>query len=310
MKIIFAGTPEITIETLKSIQESNHEIALILTNEDKPSGRGKKLTKPPVKIFAEVNNIEFKQPAMLKDNLLIDFLKTKEADLFVVFAYGHLIPEEILKIFKKGALNIHTSLLPKLRGAAPIQRAIINGDKLTGLTFMKMDKGLDTGPIYRQDHIEIDHDETSDSLEKKMSKVSSSKIVEVIDLIAENKLKLISQNNESATYAPKISREETKINWSMKATAIASLINGLSPSPAAYGLLNKQRINFYLAEAVEKESLGPGKIVEVSKNKLLVGAKDFCVSIKELSRSGKKRQKYESFYNGSKQIFSDENFSS
>ena len=226
MKVIFAGTPEITIETLKSIQESNHEIALILTNEDKPSGRGKKLTKPPVKIFAEVNNIEFKQPAMLKDNLLIDFLKNKEADLFVVFAYGHLIPEEILKIFKKGALNIHTSLLPKLRGAAPIQRAIINGDKLTGLTFMKMEKGLDTGPIYRQDHIKIDHEETSDSLEKKMSKVSSSKIVEVIDLIAENKLKLISQNNESATYAPKISREETKINWSMKATAIAlSLIH-------------------------------------------------------------------------------------
>ena len=310
MKVIFAGTPEITIETLKSIHESNHEITLILTNEDKPSGRGKKLTKSPVKIFAEVNNIEFKQPAMLKDKFLIDFLKTKEADLFVVFAYGHLIPEEILKIFKKGALNIHTSLLPKLRGAAPIQRAIINGDKLTGLTFMKMEKGLDTGPIYRQDHIEIDHEETSDSLENKMSKVSSSLIVEVIDLIAENKLKLISQNNEFATYAPKISREETKINWSMEATAIASLINGLSPSPAAYGLLNKQRINFYLAEAVEKESLGPGKIVEVSKNRLLVGAKDFCVSIKELSRSGKKRQKYESFYNGSKQIFSDENFSS
>ena len=310
MKIIFAGTPEIAIETLATIHESDHELTLVLTNEDKPSGRGKKITKPPVKLFAEHNSIEIKQPPVLKDEDFINFLKSKKADLFVVFAYGHLIPEEILKIFKKGALNIHTSILPKLRGAAPIQRAIINGDKLTGVTFMKMEKGLDTGPIYKQYSIEIKQGETSDSLERKMSKVSSSKVLEVIDSIDKNYFNLVSQDNENASYAPKIIKEESKIDWTMTANDITNLINGLSPSPATYSFLNKERINFYLAETVATESLGPGRIVQATKNNLFVGARDFCVSIKELSRAGKKRQKYESFYNGSKKIFSKENFSS
>ena len=153
MKIIFAGTPEIAIETLTTIHESDHELSLVLTNEDKPSGRGKKITKPPVKLFAEDNNIEIKQPPILKDKDFIDFLKSKKADLFVVFAYGHLIPEEMLKIFDKGALNIHTSLLPKLRGAAPIQRAIINGEKLTGVSFMKMDINNISSSSYQFDTI-------------------------------------------------------------------------------------------------------------------------------------------------------------
>jgi len=246
----------------------------------------------------------------LKDEDFINFLKSKKADLFVVFAYGHLIPEEILKIFKKGALNIHTSILPKLRGAAPIQRAIINGDKLTGVTFMKMEKGLDTGPIYKQYSIEIKQGETSDSLERKMSKVSSSKILEVIDSIDKNYFNLVNQDNENASYAPKIIKEESKIDWTMTANNITNLINGLSPSPATYSLLNNERINFYLAETVAIESLGPGRIVQATKNNLFIGARDFCVSIKELSRAGKKRQKYKSFYNGSKKIFSKENFSS
>ena len=310
MKIIFAGTPEIAIETLATIHGSDHELTLVLTNEDKPSGRGKKITKPPVKLFAEHNSIEIKQPPILKDEDFINFLKSKKADLFVVFAYGHLIPEEILKIFKKGALNIHTSILPKLRGAAPIQRAIINGDKLTGVTFMKMEKGLDTGPIYKQYSIEIKQGETSDSLERKMSKVSSSKILEVIDSIDKNSFNLVSQDNENASYAPKIIKEESKIDWTMTANNITNLINGLSPSPATYSLLNNERINFYLAETVAIESLGPGTIVQATKNNLFIGARDFCVSIKELSRAGKKRQKYKSFYNGSKKIFSKENFSS
>ena len=308
MKIIFAGTPEIAIETLTTIHESDHELSLVLTNEDKPSGRGKKITKPPVKLFAEDNNIEIKQPPILKDKDFIDFLKSKKADLFVVFAYGHLIPEEMLKIFDKGALNIHTSLLPKLRGAAPIQRAIINGEKLTGVSFMKMEKGLDTGPVYEQVLIDIEQGETSDSLERKMSKVSSTKILKVIDSIDKNTFNLTNQDNENASYAPKIIKEESKIDWSATANNITNLINGLSPSPATYSLLSRERINFYLAETVAIESPGPGKIVEVSKHNLFIGAKDFCVSIKELSRAGKKRQKYESFYNGSKQIFSQENF--
>ena len=190
MKIIFAGTPEIGLETLKTIHGSNHEISLVLTNEDKPSGRGKRISKSPVKIFAEENEIMLKQPKNLKEKELVTYLKNINADLLVVFAYGHIIPEEILEIFEKGALNVHTSLLPELRGAAPIQRAIMNGDTETGISFMKMEKGLDTGPIYSQEKIEIKENETSETLTAKMSEVSSSKILQIIDLIDKNDIKI------------------------------------------------------------------------------------------------------------------------
>ena len=244
MKIIFAGTPKIVIETLNVIHASSHEICLILTNEDKPFGRGKKITKPPVKIFAEENNIDFRQPTNLKEEGLLNFLKSKHADLLLVFAYGHIVPEEILNIFKMGALNIHTSLLPKLRGAAPT-KAIINGDKETGVTFMKMEKGLDTGPIYEQEIIKISDQETSESLTEKMSKVSSRRILQIIDNIEKNNFILTPQNHKFATYAPKIIKEESKINWNKKAIDIVNQINGLSPSPGSYSLLNKERINFF-----------------------------------------------------------------
>lgn len=308
MKIIFAGTPKIVLETLSTIHASSHEVSLILTNEDRPFGRGKKITKPPVKIFAEENNIDLRQPKNLKEEGLLDFLKSKQADLLLVFAYGHLVPEEVLNVFKMGALNIHTSLLPKLRGAAPIQRAIINGEKKTGVTFMKMEKNLDTGPIYSQEIVSIDDQETSESLSEKLSKLSSRKILKTLDNIEEKNFILTPQNHKLATYAPKIIKEESKINWDINAIDIVNQINGLSPSPGTYSFLNKERINFFLAECTGIKTKGPGVLVEASKEKLLIGAKDFCVKIKELSRPGKKRQKYESFYNGSIRLFSKEKF--
>ena len=306
MKIIFAGTPEIGLETLKTIHGSNHEISLVLTNEDKPSGRGKLISKSPVKIYAEENEIMLKQPKNLKEKELVTYLKNINADLLVVFAYGHIIPEEILEIFEKGALNVHTSLLPELRGAAPIQRAIMNGDTETGISFMKMEKGLDTGPIYSQEKIEIKENETSETLTAKMSEVSSSKILQIIDLIDKNNFKLTPQNSSNATYAPKIMKEEAKINWDESAIKIVNLINGLSPSPAAFSFLKNERINFYLAKLDQRSSLAPGEIIHISNEELLIGAKDLCVKIIELSRPGKKRQAFETFYNGSKKIFSNE----
>ena len=307
MKIIFAGTPEIGLETLKNIHASNHEVCLVLTNEDKPSGRGKVISKSPIKIFAEENEIMLKQPKNLKEDGLVSHLKNINADLLVVFAYGHIIPEEILEIFKKGALNVHTSLLPKLRGAAPIQRAIMNGDEETGISFMKMEKGLDTGPIYTQEKIKIEGNETSETLTEKMSEVSSCKILEIIDLIEKNNFKLTSQDSSNATYAPKIMKEEAKINWDESATKIVNLINGLSPSPAAFSFLKNERINFYLAKLDQRTSSAPGEIMHISNDELLIGAKDICVKIIELSRPGKKRQAFKTFYNGSKKIFSNEN---
>tara|TARA_B100000886_G_scaffold45199_1_gene27774 strand:+ start:2652 stop:3584 length:933 start_codon:yes stop_codon:yes gene_type:complete len=306
MKIIFAGTPEIGLETLKAIFNSNHEVCLVITNEDKPSGRGKVISKSPIKIFAEENDIMLKQPKNLKEKGLVTYLKNINADLLVVFAYGHIIPEEILKILKNGALNIHTSLLPKLRGAAPIQRAIMNGDNETGISFMKMEKGLDTGPIYSQEKIKIEESETSKTLTAKMSKVSSCKVLEIIDLIDKNNYKLAPQDSRNATYAPKIMKEEAKIDWDESAIKIVNLINGLSPSPAAFSFLKNERINFYLAKLDQRPSSAPGQITQISNDELLIGAKDLCVKIIELSRPGKKRQNFGTFYNGSKKIFLSE----
>ena len=217
-------------------------------------------------------------------------MKSKEADLLLVFVYGHLVPEEILNVFKMGALNIHTSLLPKLRGAAPIQRAILNGDKETGVTFMKMEKGLDTGPIYEQEIIKISDQETSESLTEKMSKVSSRRILQIIDNI-ENNFILTPQNHKFATYAPKIIKEESKINWNKKAIDIVNQINGLSPSPGSYSSLNKNRLNFFLAEFTDIRTKGPGLLVEASREKTPYRSKRFLCENKRTIKTRKKKDK-------------------
>lgn len=311
MKILFAGTPEIGLKTLKEIHSSSHEVVCVLTSEEKPSGRGLKMKKSPVSKFAISEGIEIRHQHSLEE---IDFeqeIKNLGVDLMIVFAFGFILSEKVISAPKLGSINIHTSLLPKYRGAAPIQRSIMAGDKKTGITFMKMDAGMDTGPLISSIQVAINEDETSEELAEKLSDVASSNIIQTIDLIALNKHNLTPQNEEESSYAPKITKEESLIDWDQPAKKIANKINALCPNPCAYGKYKDERIIFYKAIVSDLTSTSPGKIESFNKNEFIVGARDSCVSILELARQNKKRMTLEDFYNGARNFLNDsEDFSS
>ena len=308
MKIIFAATPDISIPCLEEILNSSHEINLILTMPDKPSGRGKKLLPGPIKKFCLENDLPFVQPENLKSIEVKNIFKEVEPDLLIVFAYGKIIPKDIFELPTYGSINIHTSILPSYRGAAPIQRAIINGDKSSGITFMKLSEGLDEGPIIECIKVAIEDEETSGSLTEKMAKVSSRRILQAIENIELNNIKYIEQDHSKASYADKLLKSESCVAWDDKAEIIKNMINGFSPNPCAYSTYEKERINVHKAKFCSTKSKGPGKILEFSGEKLLIGAKDFSVEILELSRPGKRTMSVTDFYNGSRNFFKVGNY--
>lgn len=303
MKIIYAATPEISISCLEKLLDSSHELSLVLTMPDKPSGRGKKLMPGRIKKFCIENSLPFMQPENLNDFELENKFNEINPDLLIVFAYGKIIPKKIFELPAHGSINIHTSILPNYRGAAPIQRAIINGEKSSGITFMKLSEGLDEGPILECFEMVIEEEETAGSLAKKMSKVASNKILQAIDNIELNKFELREQDHSKASYAEKLLKNESCINWDNKAEVIKNMINGFSPNPCAYTTYKKERINIYKARLNSTKSEGAGKIMEFSKNTLLVGAEDFSVELLELSRPGKRKNSIVDFYNGSRNFF-------
>lgn len=307
MKIIYAGTPEISISSLEAINNSSHEISLVLTMPDKISGRGKKIKEGPIKKFSKAHGLKVFQPENLKNLKDQEKISSLNPDLIVVFAYGKILPKEILSIPRLGCLNVHTSLLPKYRGAAPIQRAIFNDERKTGLSFIKMDEGLDTGSIYKSFEIEIEEEETSDTLSKKLSNLTSSLILEVIDNINKNNYKILKQNEDLASYAVKLTKEEALINWKQKAKEVKNMINAFCPNPGAFTHQNEERINFYKAKLSKYPATVPGEILESSKEKLIISANDHSVQILELSRPGKKRMQYKDFANGSRDFFGQKN---
>ena len=308
MKIIFAATPDISISCLEEILNSSHEISLILTMPDKPAGRGKRLLPGPIKKFCLENNLPFIQPENLKSIEVKNIFKEIESDLLIVFAYGKIIPKDIFELPTYGSVNIHTSILPSYRGAAPIQRSIINGDKSSGITFMKLSERLDEGPIIESFKVTIGEEETSGSLAEKMSEVSSSKILQTIENIELNNIKYVEQDHSKASYADKLLKSESWIAWDNKAEIIKNMINGFSPNPCAYSTYKKERINIHKAKLCSTKSQGPGKILEFSGEKLLIGAKDLSVEILELSRPGKRKMSVADFYNGSREFFEIGNY--
>ena len=215
MKIVYAATPEISISCLEKLLNSSHELSLILTMPDKPSGRGKKLIPGPIKKYCIENSLPFIQPENLNNFDLENKLKEIAPDLLIVFAYGKIIPKKIFELPTHGSINIHTSLLPSYRGAAPIQRAIINGEKSSGITFMKLSEGLDEGPILEYFEMAIEDDDTAGTLADKMAKVSSNKIIQTIDNIALNNYKIIEQDHSKASYADKLLKKESCIEWNL-----------------------------------------------------------------------------------------------
>ena len=296
MKIIFMGTPEFAVPSLKILLDSKHEITTVVTAPDKQRGRGQKFSFTPVKEFAIQNNIPLLQPEKLRDEGFIKKLKSLEPDLFVIVAF-RILPREVFSIPKEGSFNLHGSLLPKYRGAAPIQWSIINGEKETGVTTFKLEEKVDTGNIYLQEKITIKDEDNFGTLHDKMSIVGAEAVLKTVYLIENGYDNLLKQNDSAASPAPKISKEIAKINWQRNVRDVHNLIRGLSPYPGAYFYHNEKQIKIYRSKISNAESLKPGEIKH-TKKELYIGCAEGTIDVLELQQEGKKKLKAEEFLRG------------
>ena len=297
MKIIFMGTPDFSIPSLSSIYISNHELAAIVTTPDKERGRGRKITFTPVKQFAVEHSIPIFQPEKLKSNpQFIEQMKTLQPDLFVVVAF-RILPKEVFEIPKYGSFNLHGSYLPKYRGAAPIQWALINGETETGLTTFKLAEKVDTGNIYLQEKVEISPKDNFETLHDKMSLLGADLVLKTVDLIKSGKYELKQQDDSLASPAPKITKEICSIDWKKSATEIHNLVRGLSPHPAAFFVYNDTVLKVYKTEIVKRNDLKPFQIYQ-TKTELVIGSGRNALKILEIQQEGKRRMGTEEFLRG------------
>lgn len=298
MNIVFMGTPDFSVESLKRLKEK-HNVVAVVSQPDKPKGRGKKLVNTPVKQFALDNGIEkIYQPEKIKDEEVIKILKNLDADLFVVVAYGQLLSEQVLNIPKYGCINVHGSLLPKYRGAAPIQWSIINGEEKTGVTIQYMEKGMDSGDMILKEEIIIEKTETYKTLYDKMSIVGAEALIKAIELIETGNVNAEKQNHDEATYAPMIYKEMGHINWNNSSKDIINLIRGINPIPMAYSIYKDEVFKISEAEEVSGYSGNIGEIVDVQKDGFIVKTKDSSIIIKEMQAKGGKRMKTSDYLRG------------
>tara|TARA_B100000073_G_scaffold315450_1_gene291383 strand:+ start:242 stop:1174 length:933 start_codon:yes stop_codon:yes gene_type:complete len=297
-KIIFMGTPLFAVPILKSLYQNGFSISVVYTQPPQKSKRGQKINKSPIQGISETLNLDFRCPKTLKDNEEeYNFLKKLNADLAVVVAYGQIIPKSFLSLTKKGFINIHGSILPKWRGAAPIQRSIMNLDDETGISVMKIAEELDTGPVSNIYKIKINRNDNTQEISEKLSLIAAEKILDNIDEILEDKAKFIEQDHSKATYAKKIDKKESQIDWNNDAVKILGKINGLIPTPGAFFSLNGERYKVLKAEVGN----GLGRIGEVISDKLEIAcANDKSIKILEIQRQGKKPQKIGEFMLGSR----------
>lgn len=304
LKIIFAGTPEFAAVHLKALLNSEHQVVAVYTQPDRPAGRGKKLQPSPVKQVALENNIPVYQPVNFKEPASIEELKDLDADLMVVVAYGLLLPLAVLEAPKFGCLNVHASLLPRWRGAAPIQRCIEAGDKVTGITIMQMDVGLDTGDMLHKVTTDITADETGGSLHDRLAELGPDSLLTVLQQVESNTLNPESQNSALATYAHKLKKEEALIQWSLPAAEIELKVRAFNPFPMAYTLLGDHRVRVLSAHALEKAHTAlAGTILAVSNDGLEVACQKGVLMITQVQLAGKKAMHIADVINGQPQLF-------
>ena len=295
-KIIFMGTPFFAVPILKSLYQNGYPISVVYTQPPKKSQRGQRVNKSPIQGISETLNLEFRRPVSLKNNKEeYEYLKELNADIAIVVAYGQIIPKEILTLTKKGFINIHASLLPKWRGPAPIQRSIMNLDKQTGISIMKINEKLDTGPVCNSYKLDITDNDNAEILSDKLSALAAEKIIDNIDDILEDNLEFKGQLHEDATYANKIEKFEGKIDWNNSAESIVGKINGLYPSPGAWFIYNGERYKVLKA----KISNGAGNAGEVLDDYLEISCKYKSIKILEIQRQGKRSQNINEFMLGS-----------
>jgi methionyl-tRNA formyltransferase len=295
MRIVYMGTPAFAVPPFQALIRAGHDVVGVVTRIDKPAGRGKVLTPPAVKIAAEQAGVTVLQPKRVRATESVAAIRELGPDVIVVAAYGQILPPEILTLPKYGCVNIHASLLPAYRGAAPINWAIINGDSRTGITIMQMDEGMDTGGILAQESIPISPDDTAGDLTAKLSELGSWLIVDILGRI--EGLAAVPQDNSKATMAPLLKKEDGRIDWTMSAKKIHDRVRGLSPWPGGYSRLDGKLVKILRSEATEGAG-EPGMLSESGKDNLAVGTGGGLLRIKTIQPEGKKPMSAAEFLRG------------
>lgn len=299
MKVLFMGTPDFAVGTLEELVKSRHEIAGVVTQPDKPKGRGKAMQFPPVKEVAVRENLPVYQPRRVRDPEFIKILKEINPDVIVVVAFGQIIPQEIIDLPKYGCINVHGSLLPKYRGAAPIQWAVIDGEKESGVTTMQMDAGLDTGDMLLKTVVPLEKEETGGSLFEKLSKAGADLLLETLEKLEEGGIVPEKQGESPTPYAKMLTKEMGDLDWNKEAVLLEQLIRGLNPWPSAYTHLNGKTLKIWSAQVEERDTEEkPGTVVEVNKKELKVQTGKGILSLKEVQIEGKKRMEIDAFLRG------------
>jgi len=304
MRIVFIGTGEIGVPVLRSLlQSEKHELVGVVTQPDKPAGRAQLLQAPPIKAALAGSELPILQPRRIKQEEAVAEIQALAPDVIVVMAYGQLLPRAVLEIPPVACLNLHASLLPRHRGAAPIQAAIVAGDRQSGITVMYMDEGLDTGDILLQSRLEIAADETGGSLHDRLATIAPAALDEALRHFENGDAPRISQDSSAATYAPKLERENGRIDWRESAALIERKIRAFNPWPGAFALVRdaagrERKLKIFSAAVVESKKASPGEIVGTDRSELLIATKDRVLSLGEVQLEGKRRMSASAFLRG------------
>ena len=295
-KIVFMGTPEFAVPTLEKLLKSNHKILTVYSQPPSKANRGQKIKPSDVESFSKKNALNVRTPLKLDTDEEYNFIKNLKPDIVVVIAYGKIIPKKFLNLAKQGFINVHASLLPKWRGAAPIQRSIMNLDNETGVSIMKITENLDTGPVINQAKIPINENTDAKILTKVLSQLGAKTLLDSINKIVDGTAKFEEQDHSLATYAKKISKAEGKIEWNVSAKKILAKINGLNPNPGAWFEYKKERFKIWKAEIAN----GNGEPGKTLNDKLIIACKEGSIKILEIQKEGKGRQEIDQFLLGNK----------
>ena len=312
MKVVFMGTPDFAVSTLEAIYEAGHEIVLVVTQPDKPRGRGKEMQFPDVKVWALEHDLPVYQPVKIKEEEAIEYLRGYEADVFVVAAFGQILPKAILDMPPLGCVNVHASLLPKYRGAAPIQWAVINGDKVSGVTTMQMGVGLDDGDMLLKEEVELAEDETGGSLFDRLAIVGGKLCVETIEGLKAGTVKAVPQNEDEATHVGMIKKSMGEMDFEKSAVELERLIRGLNPWPSAFTKLNGKTLKVWKAAVSSYEDMAnetgisvsdiegsnPGEIIWTGKDSIAVKCNGDILLMQEVQLEGKKRMTVADYLRG------------
>lgn len=303
MNIVFMGTPDFAVASLQALIDSNHTVSAVFTRADTMQNRGMKLTMPPVKLLAVAHDIPVFQPATLKNDEVLAILEGLAPDIIVVAAYGLILPKAILELPKHGCINVHASLLPKYRGASPINAAIIDGETKSGVTIMQMERGLDTGDMMVKHEVIIENDETYGSLHDKLAVIGGAALLEALEQIENGTVKLTKQDDELSCYAHMIKTGDNEVSFTDEADKVACKIRGYDPVPGAYGFLGEEKIKLfgaiYFDDSTQKNA---GESIQCDKNGVLVQATNGTILIKDVQISGKKRMPAADCFRGRPQL--------